>query len=110
MDCSSVRELCAFFAGDSLDYDFSFKKADSTPVSIGGMTLTFTMKINKSDADSGNNGLQESVTFPESAESEAGRGEMFIDKSKTAKLIGDRWYQFDYRLKSGGYGYTVGTV
>ena len=97
------------FAGDTLDYDFAFKTAAGDPINIQGMILTFTMKINKSDRDGLDNGLQTSVTFPVSLESANGEGEMYVNASDTAKLEPDRWYQFDFSLASGDHRYTVGT-
>lgn len=109
MDDTSNKELFSIFSGDTLEYDFTFKDSDGSPINISGMTLYFTMKINKSDINGSPNGLQETITFPSDIASANGDGGIYISSSKTKKLLPDRWYQFDFNLTSGVNTYTIGS-
>lgn len=61
------------------------------------MTLTFTVKADYNDDDE-DALLQESVTFPDTADSIAGTGTLFIPHTSTEDLVlGQRVY-YDFQL------------
>ncbi len=72
------------------------------------MVLTFTMKINKSDADGAVTSLQRAVAFPVDGDSANGTGNIEVTAKATNKLVADRWYQYDFQLVSGANKYTIG--
>ena len=108
MVCENIKDLCPFFAGNTINYDLVFKRSDGSPIDISGMVMTFTMKINKSDPDSGPTALQQSVTFQPDDDSGNGLGSIEIPAGMTSKLIPDRWYQYDFQLLNGPNKYTIG--
>ena len=108
MELETTKDLNSFFAGDTLDYGVSFNDLDGVPLNISGMTLTYTMKINRSDGNTDSTSLQSSVLFPDNDDSKNGVGSIEIPSSKTKQLITERWYQFDFQLIGGGKENTMG--
>jgi len=109
MDCANVKDLCSFFAGDTLNYGFSVKKLDGSVIDISGMTLVFSVKLNKNDADRAVNNMQVSIVLPSDGDSQDGIGSMFVSGKDTSRLLNNRWYHFSFRLVNSGNGYVVGS-
>jgi hypothetical protein len=100
MSCLEPQNLCSFFRGDTVPFDFSFKDDDDNPIDISGKTLTFTMKKKKNSIDGLDGDLQQSVTFPNDANSIAGIGSMVLLPDVTRNLLISSYY-FDFQLVDG---------
>ena len=106
MDCVREKELCSFYAGDTVEYGFEFKDGDGGAVDVSGATLSFTLKINKDLADSDKTGLQVKTVIGD--EGLEGKTSMSVGASLTRRLLVRRWYYFDFQLAVGGKAFTMG--
>ena len=49
IEYTESSELDIVYPGDTLDFDFTFKNKDGSPLNISGKTLWFTAKLNIDD-------------------------------------------------------------
>jgi len=96
-ECNTQQDLCAFYRGDTIPFNFNFKDMNGDPIDITNMTLTFSMK---EDPDDDTFILQESITFPDIQDSRDGIGSMKILPDKTETLEPDVSYYYDFQLKT----------
>jgi hypothetical protein len=104
-ECAIQQDLCPFYRGDTIPFEFTFKQPDDTPLDITDMTLTFSMK---EDPDDELPVLSVSTTFPDDADSHNGKGSLKIQSSDTIDLEPDINYYFDFQLENGSEIFTVG--
>lgn len=73
--------------GDSIALELTFDDGGDPPVpiNIAGRTLRFTVKQNYDDPDA-EAYVQASVTFPDDADSQAGKGFFFVPHTQTENL------------------------
>lgn len=88
--------IANFYRGDSKEWAVSFKDAAGVPIPLFGKKLYFTMKTDKALADA-DAALQVVLTFPDDAESLAGRGVLQLTASQTETLAIETYF-YDFQL------------
>lgn len=93
--CQLNQDLCPISRGDTVPFTFNFKQPDGTPLNIVDMTLTYSMRL---DIKEPSTAIEQSVTFPDTADSLIGQGNLKILPNFTEQLLAGRTYCFKFIL------------
>lgn len=89
--------IANFYRGDTKEWAVSFTDATGAAIPLYGKKLYFTMKLDKSLADNATGVFQKIHTFPDNAESTAGRGVLQLTASETETLAIETYF-YDFQL------------
>ena len=107
IEYTESSELDIVYPGDTLDFDFTFKNKDGSPLNISGKTLWFTAKLNIDDETNKETDIVHSKVFEPSPDSIGGIGSMQIESKLTAILVPGREMRYDFRLIDGDVVKTI---
>jgi hypothetical protein len=89
--------IANFYRGDTKEWAVSFTDAQNVAIPLYGKKLYFTMKLDKALSDAATGVFQKIHTFPNDAESTAGRGILQLTATETETLAIETYF-YDFQL------------
>jgi len=112
MDCSTGQELWPVMRGDTQKYYLTFTDKRHRGIDVSNKVIAFTMRLNNLDNECHLYDINFSMRIPNDANAKQGKVLLIIPAEKTAYLLANRTYKYDFQLSddSCSHGESVDTL